>query len=93
MQPMPSPVDLPAAADPRPALGWTSLAIATASLLLAATNAVAIHGWAVELAPSPRTAALVRVAEGWMAATDRIGLGAPRATVHGWWKRAQAARF
>ncbi|WCT71986.1 hypothetical protein PQ455_10025 [Sphingomonas naphthae] len=71
-------------------LGWASAAIAVAALLLAATNAVTIRDWANELTPSPTQERLSDAAEQWVAITDDLGLGAPRATMHGWWKQAQA---
>lgn len=89
-----SPVDLPGSTiiGGRPLL-WATTAIYLAAAFLALTNATAIHGWAAELPPGAWTARLVTVAERWEATTDRLGLGAPRAAVHGWWKQAQAARF
>ncbi|WP_231639262.1 hypothetical protein [Sphingomonas profundi] len=89
-----SPVDLPGSTliGGRPLL-WTTTAIYLAAAFLLLTNASAINGWAVELPPTATTARLVAITEGWQATTDRLGLGAPRALVNGWWKRAQAARF
>lgn len=91
-----SPVDLPAEIEAedalRPALGWTSGAIAIATLLLLLMNATALHGWAVELPPTPLTARIVAATEDWDETTERVGLASPRATLHGWWKQAQAAR-
>lgn len=89
-----SPVDLPGSITigGRPLL-WTSLAIYLAALLLLLTDASALHGWAAELPPTATSARIVAITEDWEAATDRIVLGAARATVHGWWTRAQAVRF
>ncbi|PTQ11645.1 hypothetical protein CLG96_09550 [Sphingomonas oleivorans] len=89
-----SPVDLPVgeAVDAHP-LRWTSVTIAVAALFLLMTNAVSIRDWANDLTPSPAQARFAAAAEEWVAITDRIGLGAPRATLHGLWKKAQAARF
>jgi hypothetical protein len=89
-----SPVDLPGSTliGGRPLL-WTTLTVYLAALFLLLTNAEAIHGWAVELEPTPFNARIVEASEEWQAATDRLGLSATRALVHGWWKRAQAARF
>lgn len=89
-----SPVDLPGdvLAGGRP-LAWTSVTIAVATLFLAATNATAINGWAVELEPSPLTARVAAASGWWLAATDRAGLGGPRAWVHARWEAAQAGRF
>lgn len=89
-----SPVDLP---DDMPkdddALGWTSLVIMTASLFLLLTNATALNGWAVELAPSPMTVRIVAATERWEELTERFGLAAPRAALHARWTELQAARF
>jgi hypothetical protein len=89
-----SPVDLPGSMliGGRPLL-WTTLTIYLAAFLLLLANAEAIHGWAVELPPTPLNARVVEASEQWQSATDRLGLGAPRAVVHGWWKHGQAARF
>ena len=89
-----SPVDLPGSAliGGRPLL-WASASIYAAAAFLLLTNASAIDGWAVELPPTALTARIVEITGGWKAATDRLGLGAPRATVHSWWTRAQDARF
>ncbi|SFS12704.1 hypothetical protein [Sphingomonas jatrophae] len=74
-------------------LRWASGAIATATLFLAATNAVAIDGWAAELEPTPAVARLNAATAWWRAATDRVGLGAPRAALHTEWKKAEAAHL
>lgn len=89
-----SPVDLPGSTTigGRPLL-WTSAAIYLAAAFLLLTNAGAIHGWAVELPPTATTARIVAVIERWEAITDRLGLSTPRALVHGWWTKAQDARF
>lgn len=87
-----SPVDLPGSRTigGRP-LAWTAAAIYVAAAILAITNASAIHGWAVELPPGDWTAKLVQATKRWETAT--APLGRPHATMHGWWKAAQAARF
>ena len=89
-----SPVDLPGSTTigGRPLL-WTSVAVYLAAAFLLLTNAVALNGWAVELPPTATSARIVAVTEGWQAATERLGLGAARATVHRWWTQAQDARF
>lgn len=91
---MASPVDLDGQVliGGRPLL-WATLAILTAALFLALTNAIAIDGWAAELPPSEMVARLNDLTARWRAMTDGIGLGAPRAGVHGAWQRGQAARF
>lgn len=89
-----SPVDLPMShRQGKGGLRWASVTIVTAAVVLALTNATTIRGWAVELEPGPAQARLVDAAERWEAITDGLGLGDARATMHGWWKRAQAARF
>ena len=89
-----SPVDLPAQEGrDRYGLGWATGAIALATLLLAALNAVAIQDWADELRPSPLQAEVAAAADRWVEITDAAGLGTPRAALHAAWKRAQAARF
>ena len=88
-----SPVDLPGddyGGDP---LRWASVAIAVAALFLLACNAVTIDGWAKDLPPGPVAARLTQATAGWVAATDRLGLGKPRAIVHAQWQRAQALSF
>ena len=89
-----SPVDLPGE-DPGEGspLGWTSIVVATAALFLLFTNAVTIDDWAKDLAPSATTARLTAITGGWMAMTDAVGTGAPRAFVHARWKRIEAAQF
>jgi hypothetical protein len=74
-------------------LRWTSGVIATATLFLALTNAISLHGWAAELPPTAFNQRLVDITARWQAITDAVGLGAPRAAVHGVWKQGQAARF
>ena len=89
----PSPIDLP---DPRPeyeALGWASVVIAIASVVLLLANAVALSGWIDEQPPGPFQARAAEIADEWTALTGSVGLGAPRAMLHAQWKRAEAARF
>ena len=62
-------------------------------MLLLACNAGTIDGWARDLPPGRIAARLTRATAGWVAATDRFGLGAPRALVHAQWRRAQALSF
>ena len=89
-----SPVDLAggASGDTHP-LRWATIAIATASLFLLATNAIAIRQWIDELTPGPIQARAQALATDWETFTMEIGLGAPRAALHAQWKAAQAARF
>jgi len=90
----PSPIDLPGPARlGTGGLGWTAGVLATATLVLAATNAVAIQGWLNEQPPGPVQAWAAGVADEWAGFTDRIGLARPRAALHSGWKRAEAARF
>ena len=90
---MDSPVDLPAEPIVRHGLIWTTIVIATAALLLLATNAVSIEDWIDDMPPTPTQARAADVAAQWRAMTNQIGLGAPRALLHDQWKRAEAARF
>jgi hypothetical protein len=89
-----SPVDLPEPDQPlqRP-LAWTFTVIATAGLFLALFNAEAIRGWSYELKPTPTSQQVVGAAETWFDVTAAAGLEKPVATMRGWWKDVQAARF
>ncbi|MFD1951438.1 hypothetical protein ACFSGX_11750 [Sphingomonas arantia] len=91
----PSPVDLASDAedDARPALGWAAGSILVASLFLLLTNAQALNGWAAEQEPSETMVRVTGATEGWLAATERMQVAAPREWLHGVWKRAQAVRF
>jgi hypothetical protein len=90
----PSPVDMPGGSGgTRAGLGWTTLTIAIASLFLLLTNAQALDGWAAEQEPSETMVRVTDATAGWLATTDRMGASAPRAWLHGLWKRAQAVRF
>jgi len=91
---MESPVELPTDEQSRTRpLAWTTTVIAVATLFLFLTNAVSLNGWAAELPPSALSARLIAATQAWEDVTGRIGLGAPRAAVHGAWKKAEAARF
>jgi hypothetical protein len=88
------PVDLPD--DPigrRAALGWTTIALGVAAVSLALTNAASIASWSAELTPGSGTARILDDADRWHAATDRAGLGAPRATMHRMWRKMEEARW
>jgi hypothetical protein len=88
------PVDLPD--DPigrRPALGWTAIALSIATVSLALTNAVSIDHWSAALTPSQTTAYILGDAGRWHAATVRIGLDTPRATMHRMWRKMEEARW
>jgi hypothetical protein len=89
-----SPVDLaePDTPLPRP-LAWTATVIATASLFLALFNAEAIRGWAYELKPTATSQQVVSAAETWFEVTASAGLDRPVATMRGWWKDVQGAKF
>ena len=89
----PSPIDLPAEPLDRPGLGWTAVTVAVATLVLLATNAVALRDWAEDLTPSPAQAQLSAATEQWAAITDRIGLGAARGWLHDRWKAIEGTRF
>ena len=89
-----SPVDLAGGTggDAHP-LRWATIVIATASLFLFATNAIAIRQWIDEQTPGPIQARVQALAMSWEAFTMEIGVGRPRAALHAQWKAAQAARF
>jgi hypothetical protein len=87
------PTDLGDDSDARGAFRWTVVVIAITATLLALTNATAISGWASSFDPKPGIYTLVDAADGWEAATARLGLGTPHAEMHQVWKRAEAARW
>lgn len=88
-----SPVDLPRDGVGKRPLGWTTLTIFIASIVLLVTNAFTIRSWVDEQPTSPIQARLASWAGEWEAATDSLGLGRPRAELHALWKEGQAARF
>lgn len=88
-----SPVDLPGAEPVAGGLGWTTVTIAVAAFLLLATNAVSLEDWVEDMPQSALQQQALGAAEAWRDWTDLVGLGAPRARLHGWWKAAEAARF
>ena len=88
-----SPIDLPAAPVEEAGLGWAGAVIALATLLLLVANAVSLRDWLEDLPPSSAQAQAAELAEEWVATTDAIGIGRPRALLHDWWKKAEAARF
>jgi hypothetical protein len=89
-----SPVDLPGDVEiGAGALRWTSIAVAVAAVFLLFFNAVTIDDWARDLPPGPAAERLTEATGAWAAAMGRIGLTAPRAIVHGEWKKGQALRF
>ncbi|MEO7691340.1 MAG: hypothetical protein ABIS51_18795 [Sphingomonas sp.] len=88
------PVDLPDdPIDREPALGWTAIALGIATLSLGLTNAFSIESWGADLPPSATVARLMDETGHWRARMDRIGLGAPRETMHHGWKRLEEARW
>ncbi len=89
----PSPIDLPEPPLDAPGLGWTRAAIGIATLFLFATNAVSLRDWAADLTPGPAQARLAEATEDWLAITDAVGVGRPRAWLHDLWKKAEDARF
>ncbi len=88
-----SPVDIGGGPDRGGALGWASVTIAVATIALLCTNAGALSGWIDEQDPTPLQLRASEIANGWTDTMDRIGIGTPRHMLHGWWKKAQAARF
>ena len=89
----PSPIDLPGERDPSPGHGWASMTIAFATIFLLLFNAVSLRDWAEALTPSPAQARLASAAEEWVAITDRVCIGTPRAWLHARWKQAEGAGF
>lgn len=90
----PSPVDLPGPALlGEGGLRWTSGAIVVATVVLLLTNAVSLRDWIDEQRPSPLQAQAAAAADWWVATSDALLLGRPRAALHAQWKRAEAARF
>ena len=88
------PVDLPDdPIDRAPALGWTAITLGIATLSLALTNAFSIESWGADLPPSAAVARVVDEAGRWRAATDRLGLGTPRASMRRIWTQTEEARW
>ena len=89
-----SPVDLPGVPIERGhPLGWASVTIVVAALLLLLANAGTLSGWIDEQPVSETQQKLSDAANGWTAAMDSIGITAPRNGLHQLWKKLQAARF
>lgn len=93
LDPMQSPVDLLAEPLAHDGLGWTTITIMVAALLLLATNAVSLQAWIDDMPPSPAQQQAADLAAEWRAITDQAGLGPPRAWLHDRWKQAEEARF
>jgi hypothetical protein len=88
------PVDLPGdPIDRAPALMWTAITLGIATLSLALTNAFSIESWGADLPPSAAVARVVDEAGYWRATTDRLGFGAPRATMRRIWTQTEQARW
>lgn len=91
---MVSPVDLPGKPiTGRHPLAWTAMTIATASILLLCANAGTLAAWVDEKPVTERQQRAAELAGQWKATMDAYGITAPRETLHGVWKRMQAARF
>ncbi len=89
-----SPVDLPdKPIFGRHTLGWTTVTIAVASLVLLCANAGTLAAWVDEKPVSEVQQQASDLARRWEAVMDAIGVTAPRDALHHLWKRAQAARF
>ena len=91
-------VGTPVAVDPDPVdtvrpWRWTTVAIATAALFLALTNAHAIQGWFDERPPGSITEPLRGPIRAWSTLTAGLGLDAPRAALRKQWQAAEAVRF
>ncbi|WP_294390748.1 hypothetical protein [uncultured Sphingomonas sp.] len=90
----PSPVDLPEPLiEDVGGLGWTSIVIALAAVVLLATNSVSLKDWIDDQPPSPVQAQAAVLADGWLTLMRTIGLALPRDALHQQWKAAEAARF
>jgi len=88
------PVDLPGGQiDRAPALGWTAITLGIATLSLVLTNALSIESWGADLPPSVTVARIMDEAGRWRVATDRVGLGTPRATMRRIWTQTEEARW
>lgn len=89
-----SPVDLPGepieSGDP---LGWTTLVIAVAALLLLVANAGTLSAWVDEKPVSDLQQQASQRAADWKATMDAAGITAPRDWLHARWKELQAMRF
>ena len=89
-----SPVDLPGkpivGRDP---LGWTTVIVAVASLVLLCANAATLSAWIDEKPPGEFQQKASGIAHSWEAAMNATGVTAPREMLHRIWKQAQAARF
>jgi hypothetical protein len=89
-----SPVDLPAPPAPLPhGLRWTNVAIATATLVLALTNAHALRGWSYQLPPNAASARVVAIVETWYDTLDPIGLNRPVEAMHDAWQAFKGLGF
>jgi len=89
-----SPVDLPEVdGEDGHALRWASIAIAVAAAFLLPFNAAILDEWANDLPPGPAAARLTVVTGAWAGFNERIGVAAPRATLHALWKRGEALSF
>ena len=94
-----SPVDLPADDQEEEGYGsgggllWSTATIVIASLILLLTNAVTLSDWVEDMPPSQPQTEAAGLAADWRDTTDQLSLAAPRAQLHGLWKRAEAARF
>jgi len=83
----------PSPVDKRQPWRWTTGTIAVAALILAAFNAPAVGGWFDALSPGPLSEPLRGPIAGWTAATERLGLNAPRGWLRRRWTAAQDLRF
>ncbi len=89
-----SPVSLPPGpSERRNGWRWTTVAIATATLALAAFDAPALQGWFDELPASPLTEPLRAPIARLDAATAAAGIDRPVRWLHDRWQALRAARF
>lgn len=89
-----SPVDLPGEpVEGGHPLLWTTLTILVAAVALLCANAGTLAAWVDEKPVSELQQQASQHAAAWKTTMDATGVTAPRAALHGWWKRLQAARF
>ena len=89
-----SPVDLPGEPiEGGHPLGWATVTIAVAALLLLCANAGTLSAWIDEKPVSEPQQQASELAGQWKATMDAAGITAPRDALHRVWKQLQATRF
>lgn len=92
-----SPVDLPldgveGGIEMR-GLPWAASILTIGAALLALLNTHAVSNWAAQQAPTAMNAPLLRLADGWTAAMESVGLGAPVQAGRDAYATVKALRF